>query len=81
MRRNKFTTTIVPIVGVFYVVGSNADIIKGDFDQAGPGWAAGIAASATSSAVPGIMYVPRGADQLELTPIIPRQTDAEDSLK
>ena len=85
MRRNKLTRTIflgAPILGVFHVAAANADMIKGDFNQAGPGWAAGVAVSATS-AVPanGIMYAPRGAEQLEQTPIIPRQTDAEDSLK
>ena len=85
MKRNKITKTIgvvAPLLSAFYVVGANADLIKGDFNQAGPGWAPGVAVSGTSSVLPkGIAYVPGGDQQLTHTPIIPRRTVDEDTLK
>lgn len=84
MIRSKFTKTIafgVPFLSAFHVAGVNADLIKGDFDQAGPGWTVAASATSISGDSNGNMYVAAGQQQLEHFVIVPRQTVAEDSLK
>ena len=85
MKANKFTMTIMVGAASIWSVGqvwaANADLIDGDYDQSGPGWTVAASATSISGDSNGIMYVAAGQQQLEHFAIVPRRTDAEDSLK